>query len=301
MRKRKFAYFFIFLTVIFSCSRKELIEEIKIENNSSKLVVFSLISPDKWVYVNVRKTLPIGEINNRNTADSTFDLISNANVEIINLQTKVKKKIPEIDRGVYGIPPKDFQIVEGGSYGLIVNFQNLSTYAECVVPPNSTVIDTVITKLNDLVIKNESDTTTIVLSRSLLKAKDVSTSNNKYEYLGYSTETNIIDKLNKITTFASTNFFIIEKELNQCNFQINTGLNKNDVKVTQTWQILTIYPLFHDFLKVQQFQRNELSVSQNSPFLIFRGVTPTITNIQNGYGIFAGYLISPPKQIIVTR
>lgn len=289
------------MTVIFSCSRKELIEEIKIENYSSKLVVFSLITPEKWIYVNVRKTLLVGEINNRNTADSTFDLVSNANVEIINLQTKVKKKIPEIEKGVYGISPKDFQIVEGGSYGLIVDFQNLSTYAECEVPSNFTVIDTIITKLNDIVLKNSSDTTTVNLSRSILKANDVSTPDNKYEYLGYSSETKVIDKQNKVTTFAATDFFIIEKELNQCNFQINTGLNKNDVKVTQTWQILTIYPLFHEFLKVRQFSRNELSVSQNSPFLIFRGVTPTITNIQNGYGIFAGYLISPPKQIVVTR
>ncbi len=296
-------YLFSIGLLIFSlsCSRKELIEEIQIKNNDSKLVVFSLITPNKYVFVNVRKTQPIGESNNVNTKDSTFDLVSTAKVEIINLRTKIKKILPEIEKGVYGVSPSDFSVIAGDKYALMINFQNLSTYAECTIPSNATVIDTVITKLNDVVYTNTYDTTTLNLSRNLLKAKDISTPNNVYEYLGYSGELKITDKYNNVVILSASDFIIITKQLNQCDFSINSGLNKNEVKIVQSWQILTVYPLLHNFLKTKKFQRNELSVSQNSPFLIFRGVMPTITNIQNGYGIFAGYLISPPKQITVTR
>lgn len=296
--------------LLFGCVRQELVSEIEIDKNDSTLIIYSLITPSKWIYVNVRKTIPIGEENNTNiystnTKDSTFDLVTGANVEIENLLTNKSLLLPEVERGVYGVSPDLFPIVSGGKYALTVSYRNKKTYAQCEVPSQAAMIDRFIASplkvINDT-ITNNGKVLFVKLSSSdlLMSGKDISNKTESLNYVRYiERETKKIN--GKVIKVSEPAFGKPDISNGEFIFYGGVALNQDDVSQLVSVQILTVFPIFQEYFQNYYLRLNQKSNLQENPFMAFKGVIPVITNIQNGYGIFAGYLISPPKQIVVTR
>jgi len=255
-----------------SCARETVIDNIAFPNVSSKSAVYCLLTPGDSVWVVVKAVQAI----NSQSANGTTS-ISGAKVTLENSTTGQQIVLRSTKQsGYYGCSQRDFPVLPGQRYSLLVSGSNLDTMqATCQIPIRPAQIDTITygESYNDSFFRHRRVTITWL---------DVSAKNEPYSYFLSSRYLYDGDTL-KHTSFDNTLITRVNSQLYYNDDTIDSG-------TPQTYYLFTADQSTYTFLVLAQRMNNVSGGNSGDLFGSYQGIIPSFTNIKNGYGIFGAYL-----------
>ncbi len=262
----------LYSILLSSCARERLIENISFPSVESKAAVYCILTPGDSIFVALKTVQTI----NSQSANGTKD-ITDARVALEDKTTGQRVTLLATRRsGLYSCAQRNFPIQPGHTYHLLVSASYLDTMeASCQIPLRTAKIDTIAygEPYQDSFIKQR---------RVALTWLDVSDSAMHYDYFISS------QYLYQNSTLTNTSFD------NSLITQVGNQLYYNDDTIDSgtphTYYLFTTDPNLYTFFTIAQRIGNVSGGNASDFFGGYLGITPTFTNIRNGYGIFGGYL-----------
>lgn len=261
------------VAVLSSCARVTLVDDITFPNVDSKAAVQCILTPGDSIFVAVKTVQSINSQSPNKTQN-----ITEAHITLENITTSQKTTIPYTGKsGIYGCSQRNFPILSGNTYHMMVSVKNLpSLQATCRMPSRAAVIDTIAYG------ESYSDGLISKLRRVALTWLDSSGANERYSYFISSQYLHQGDTLRE-TSFDNT---LITQAGNRFYYNDDTI----DSGTPHTYYLFTTDQNLYAFFTIAQRMEKNLRSNPSDFFGGYQGITPTFTNIQNGYGIFGGYL-----------
>lgn len=266
--------YLIALTIIgfTACTRQTLVDNIVFPAVDTKAAVFCLLTPDDSVFVVVKAVRSINNDSKQGTQS-----ISDARVTLLDSNTGQQIAVPYTgSNGMYGCPQRNLPIVPGHTYRLNVRVSNLTAMqSTCQMPAKAAVIDTIAygEPYSDSFFNRR---------RVAFNWHDVSSSIETYNYF----ISGQYDNQGRTITYTYFDNTLIT--------QVNNLLYYNDDTIDSgtphTYHLFTTSQPVYTFFTIAQQMRDGSNGSATDFFGGYQGIPPTFTNIENGYGIFGGYL-----------
>lgn len=271
-------YFFIII-MLGSCLNNEIAENLDIESNKTKLVVYGLISPEKSSFINVRLTKGFDEPNS-----SIDDLAHDAEVILVNELGETVTLIEKEVTGNYYIDKTQFPIEKGKEYKLEVSYKGLSVTAKCKVPHKRAKWNKFNhSKIEEIIQPQGGDYITTGISGKWI---NVSTVSKRYFY---TTGFNVTESF--VELYAGFYLQYDPYEITMLNDTVyyQSVISYNEW-IKGYYYLITMEENFYDFL-VASSKMEELVDPNLGNFLIsYKGILPEFTNIEGGVGFFGAYL-----------
>ena len=288
--------------------REEVLDEIQSERFRPQLVVHSLISPGDSIFVNVGRSIPLGDtVETSEVTDAVVTLSDEQGntVEIPLVQT-------DYHTAVYGLSQEKFSIQAGHTYTLSARHPKLADIrAECTVPEKATSLISV-EYVGNSNVSNESrynvqvswhDTNEylhrvyFISEYQSVSVEDRTTLEKGISYYGHDPSHGIIQ---------TGDFFIYNHDfvLNGV-FYPDLYVSGDTVFTGEPIEVLLIHHLTTYLITPDKhmaryqesqeiFAHNRDALGSDSFIELYRGVIPEYSNIQGGLGVFGAYLRSEP-------
>ena len=266
-------YFIIFSLLAFnSCTRQTLIDDFSFPAVDSKAAVYCLLSPDDSILVAVKAVQAINSQSKNGTQG-----ILDAHIILKNTTTGQQTTMLYTGKdGLYGCSQRDLPVLPGNIYYLEVSVNHMTPMkATCRMPSKAATIDTIA--------YGESYPDTYGKRRRVtLTWHDISTSTESYNYF---ITRQYVSQGNTITHSDFDNSLIT-----QANNRLYYSHDIFDTNTPHTYYLFTTDQHLYTFFTIAQRMRQVLGGNPDDFFGGYHGITPTYTNIENGYGIFGGYM-----------
>jgi len=255
---------FLITSLLNSCVREDVIP-FKSGNTHSKLVIYSFLAPGDSVFIYVGKTQPFGQANYNNSDFKELDAtvtLSATNGRSIQL------KLIENKEPVYACSQKEFAIVKGETYNLLVAAENKPTVTATTTVP-----------LNPAIWLNAHITDYRFIGSWKKVSSTIPT--------GYSV--NLVDEQNHSTINTTEGISVIGDEYT---VKREVYFEENTLKLKAV--LITGDKNYSDFNQMNNLTYNITENFSTSSFLDiisgYKGVIPEAGNIVNGVGVFGSYL-----------
>lgn len=274
--------YILLLSILVSCDEKEI--TINLDKHESKLVVNSLLAPSDSIKVNISKSISILE-------NDTVNYIENAEVQFY-CQNELVNTMNYLSEGLYYL---NASIIKGKEYSIVVDTSGFKTVtASCVIPapPQILSVDTI--SINDeyLYCEIEFRNDLSTLNYYLLEVES------KYPLLNSdSILSNQVDIINSELIIENGDLgeelerlvftgevlqdsvyalgFILGKEM------LSSGTHSSNTLYINLKKISEEYYLYVKSYYASESEQDEV-----------------YSNVENGYGIFAGYSLAIDSIVI---
>lgn len=275
------------------------VEPVKIKDNESKLVIFSLISPGKDTFVNIRKTIPITDEFNFNV-NQNIDTVNNANVWLKNLTINDSTQLSQVAPSIYFVKHEDFPIIHSNKYEISIRYKNTITKGVCEVP-------SILPIIGDISISLEPEKSIIqngvsVLTEPLIKVK-ITPLNSIIDFSQLALFERRVDFNSEGEIERELIFEYLDKNNSSPNGSFMVTIPyKRDPFIKKILEFSLIYldkiPL--DFYRTERLINEQRINFERFPLFAFNSIYPSPTNITNGYGYFQAYTSSEINRAILT-
>lgn len=266
------SYLLLVVALFLSCSREALIDDFSFPTVPSQASIFCLLTPGDSIVAAVRAVQTI----NTQSANGTRP-VNGSQIMLFDQSTGKQTKLTPLSQpGLYGCSQLQMPVLPGHRYRLLAVMPSKDTLqAYCQLPQQAARIDSI-------AFGERYKDTFSNRRRVTLSWKDVSEADKTCRYFivsQYMFEDNLL-----------VNAYFDQPVITQMGQRLYFINDVIDSKLPLTFYVMTAEPTLFTFYALAQ-QMRDISGSGASDFFGgYTGITPTYTNIQNGYGIFGGYL-----------
>ena len=278
----------------YSC-KKESFEDFTLKNNENNLVVFSLISPNKDVIVNIRKVMSINKEENYNLGQN-YDDIKGAIVILKCINNGLSDTLREYAPSVYFLENTKLKVEKGLTYRLDIFYKAIHLTSECTVPQKSfqgKVTDINFNPSQKVGLNSFDENITI---NYFLKKEGTSKNVFLIESRKSFNDSNMqIDSLKREIYFDP--YFV----LNNSYLIIIPTKGFNFKKKEVNYILATTTKEVSDYFEQIYNQDRQRALFEKTPIFAFNSVFPQLTNIKGGNGIFGAYIVSSASTVAIIK
>jgi hypothetical protein len=270
----------ILLLLFASCTSEVDFEKDFIRKNDElKLIVFSILCPEREIVVNLRKMKYLNTKNNSNLTLNElnlFDTLSGASVIIQDLTTKKSVSLIEQIPSIYTTNQKNLNLKAGNSYHLIIKYNNIVLESTCSIPEKKSKI--IKTEFTSMQYENRPGITRIPQTRAHIFLNNI---NNQVTHIFYNK-----DLKNGIL-----------RDSGRFNLKVKQANPYFEFIYEEFFTGKTVYAMdlessLFNYLEYEKNVSLQLASLSNKPLYAFNGVYEYPNTIKGGYGLFAGAVIS---------